>query len=236
MALVLCELLNLMMDIEELLATQFDPANKIWSGPHSRPVFHPDISVGQTIHMNLFTNPKNVLLINDTEGIEFTSEAVLLMSTRVAIHLMQKGVSQKDVIGVIARNTSYVLPVCYGVMFLGVPFHPLDICFEKEDIAHSWKKTKPRIVFCDGDVYTKVKEVKEENNLEYLIFTLNNHIEGVAKVDDLLNPHPMEKIFRPLDVDSGEQTALILCSSGTTGLSKSVCISHRTCTAALGIV
>ncbi|KAL5276831.1 hypothetical protein ACFFRR_002195 [Megaselia abdita] len=224
------------MDIEALLVTKFDATTKVWSGPKSRPMYHPDISVGQIVHMNLFSNPKNVLQINDTEGIQLTNEAVLLLSTRVAINLMQKGVTQKDVVGIIAGNTSYVMPVCYGTLFLGAPFHPLDVSFNKEAIAHSWKKTTPKVVFCDGHAYERVKEVKEENGLNYIIFTLNHHIEGVPKVDDLFVSHPMEKIFRPLEVPSGEETAVILCSSGTTGLSKSVCLSHRSCNATFGII
>lgn len=224
------------MDVEALLATKFDDATKVWAGPKSKPVYHPDISVGQIIHMNLFKTPNNVLQINDTEGIQLTNEAVLLLSTRVALHLMMKGVNQKDVVGIMAGNTSYVMPVCYGTMFLGVPFHPLDVSFNKEAIAHSWKKTQPKVVFCDGHVYHRVKEVRDENGLNYIIFTLNHHIEGVNKVDDLFTPHPMEKLFRPLEIASGDQTAVILCSSGTTGLSKSVCISHRSCNATFGIM
>lgn len=224
------------MDIESLFATKFGADNKVWSGPKTRPMYHPDTSLGQIIHMNLFSNPKNVLQINDTEGIQLTNEAILLLSTRVAINLMQRGVTQNDIVGIIAGNTSYVLPVCYGILFVGAPFHPLDVSFEKDAIAHSWKKTTPKIVFCDGHIYEKVKAVREENGLNYLIFTLNHHIEGVDKVEDLFGTHPMDKIFRPLEVNSGDQSAVILCSSGTTGLSKSVCISHRTWSTILSVV
>lgn len=224
------------MDVESLLATKFDATTKVWSGPKTKPIYHPDISVGQIIHMNLFANPNNVILINDTEGVQLTNESVLLLSTRIAINLMQKGVTQNDVVGIIAGNTSYVMPVCYGTLFTGAPFHPLDVTFTKEAIAHAWKKTTPKVVFCEGHVYERVKEVREEHGLNYLIFTLNHHIDGVSKAEDLFEAHPMEKIFRPLDVSSGDKAAVILCSSGTTGLSKAVCLSHRTCNATFGIV
>lgn len=216
------------MDFQTLLTTTFDAAARVWSGATTKQFYGDDVSVGEIIYVNLRSNPKNVLQINDTEGTTFTNETVQLLSTRIALNLMLKGVTQEDVVGVIAGNTSYTLPACYGVLFLGAPFHTLDASFNKETIAHLWKKTTPKVVFCDGNVYDRVKEVKEENGLDYLIYTLNHHIDGVSKVEDLLEAHPMEKSFRPAPISSGDKTAYILCSSGSTGLSKAVNVSHRT--------
>lgn len=219
--------MNLETDLEEHFATKFDADTKQWSGLEITSPYNPDISVGQIIHMNLFCNPKNILQINDTEGIQLTNEDVLLLSTRVALNLIDKGVTQQDIVGLIASNTSYALPVCYGVLFSGAAFHTLDPSFDKNDIAHSWKKTTPKVVFCDGQAYKRVKEVKDENGLDYHIFTLNDHLEKVDRVDELFQSHPSEKIFMPSKISSGDQTATILCSSGSTGLSKSVCHSHK---------
>lgn len=219
--------MNLENDLEEVLATKFDADTKQWSGVETAPIYNSDVSLGQIIHRNLFCNPKNILQINDTEGIQLTNADVLLLSTRVAMNLMDKGVKQEDIVGVIAGNTSYALPVYYGVLFSGAAFHTLDPSFDKNDILHSWKKTTPKVVFCEGEAYKRVKEVRDENGLNYLIFTLNNHFEDVDRVDELLQSHPLENTFIPSSISSGDQTAIILCSSGSTGLSKAVCLSHK---------
>lgn len=224
------------MDTESFLKTRFDEEKKVWYGPKTKRLFDKDVSLGQVLFLTLFSNPKNVLEINDTEGVTLTNADVLQRAVRVAIGLKAHGIKELDVVGILASNSANVMPVAYGSLFLAVPFHALDISFTKDAIIHSWSKTRPKIVFCDGAIYDLVKEAGKEMGLNYLIYTVNNHRKGVKTVDELLKPQPLENMFRPTEIANGDKTAVILCSSGTTGLSKSVGISHRTFTSLFSIM
>lgn len=207
--------------------SSFNAETKIWSGRKVKPIFNPKASLGQIIHRTLQVNPNNIIQINHTENVSLTSNNVFELSTRIALRLIEKNISQSDVVGIIATNTSIVMPLCYGCLFVGVPIHPLDVHFDKESIVHSWRKTKPKIIFAEGNMYSIVKEALEELQLTSSVFTLNDHLENVPSIDDLLTPNENdEKAFQPVGIKSGNETAAIFCSSGTTGLPKAVCVSH----------
>uniref|UniRef100_T1GB97 AMP-dependent synthetase/ligase domain-containing protein n=1 Tax=Megaselia scalaris TaxID=36166 RepID=T1GB97_MEGSC len=130
-----------------------------------------------------------------------------------------------------ALSTTYLLPVVYGSLFVNIPCHPLDVSFQREAVSHCWSKTKPKLIFCDGNVYSVVKEVIEELRLKCEIITLNKHVQGVSKIDDLLTTkHIAEDTFLPLEIENHDQFSIILCSSGSTGLPKAVTISNSFCT------
>lgn len=208
--------------------TTFHSETKTWSGQKRIPIYNPELSLGQIIHRTLQVNPKNIIQMNHTENISFTSNDVLKLSTRVALSLIERNISQSDVVGIIATNTSIVMPLCFGCLFAGAPIHPLDVHFNKESIVHSWRKTKPKIIFVEGNMYDIVREAVQELQLNSSVFTLNDHLENIPSIDDLLTSNENdEKAFQPVGIKSGNETAAIFCSSGTTGLPKAVCVSHR---------
>lgn len=215
----------------------FNEETKVWSGPTKNPIYHDDVAIGQVLYLRLTSSPKNVLQINDTEGTTHTNEEILSLSRKVAMSLLEMGLTQTDFVGIMASNTTLAMPVCFGCLFIGTPIHPCDVTFSKEATIYAWRKTKPKIIFCDGAVYEVCKDVSEELGLNSTIFTLNDDIDGVKSVQDLFVDRGMKEIFfQPSEVPSGDQTAVILCSSGSTGLSKAVTISHKFLTNTAGLL
>lgn len=206
----------------------FDPERKLWSGPKLRDLYNDNASVGQVLFWNLAKHPENIQQINDTENTTLRNKEVLSMSKQIALTLQDMGLTSEDFIGLMASNTTYLMPVLFGSLFVNIPCHPIDVTFSKEAISYSWSKTKPKLVFCDGSVYNTVKEVVSDLGLNSEIYTLNDHVEGVKTVQDLfIDGGLREQFFQPLEIKNGDQTAIVLCSSGSTGLSKAVTLSHK---------
>lgn len=209
-------------------STNFDAERKVWAGMKRQLLYDTNASVGQVIHSRINSHLKNVIQINDSEGITLTNEDVLTMSVRIALSLQEMEIKPTDFVGIMCSNTSYLMPLCYGLFFSNIPFQPLDVSFTKEVVAHCWSKTRPKLLFCDGSVYDLVKEVAEALTLNCKIFVIKDKVDGAKHIEDLFVDRGLsERIFFPEEVTDGNQTAVVVCSSGSTGLPKAVTISHK---------
>jgi len=54
--------------------------------------------------------------------------------------------------------------------------------------------TKPKVIFCDGDEYDKVKAATQK--LSVKIVTMRNHKEGSISIEEVLTT-PVEENFQP---------------------------------------
>ncbi|KAL5278267.1 hypothetical protein ACFFRR_003109 [Megaselia abdita] len=210
------------------LRTTYNEVEKIWSGPKRTLLFNPESSVGQVLFMCLsHQSPEKVIQINVGENTRWTCEEVLSKSVKVAYNLQRLDLKQTDILGVIATNTSNLMPLCYGMFFIGVPFHAIDCDHSKESAVRRWAITRPKIIFCDGNKLDFVMEIIGELNLSCEVYTLNEHRSGVKQFDELLQELPNDKVFYPPEITSSLQTAAISNSSGSTGFAKAVTLSHR---------
>lgn len=66
-----------------------------------------------------------------------------------------------------------------------------------EGIKHTYSITKPKILFCDGFIYQKVKEALNECGLyDTKICTIDDYKEDVPKLSDFLKETYREKEFK----------------------------------------
>ncbi|XP_049306752.1 uncharacterized protein LOC105223067 isoform X2 [Bactrocera dorsalis] len=204
----------------------YDSKEHVWSGPNS-PLYHDfNCSVGHIIYRNLKNYPSKVCQVSDIDGREVTNRELLTWSTRLALHFKKMGLRHDDVIGIVAKNSTYTSSVAVGCFMNCTPFHAVNPGLDEDTIRHIFHITKPKIIFCDGEYYEKFHEAT--SSLNPLFYTLTEHIEGVGTVEDLLSPMPNEDLYKPEPfVLGGEQTVAILCSSGTTGVPKCVCVSKH---------
>lgn len=63
-------------------------------------------------------------------------------------------------------------------------------------MKHIFGITKPKIMFCDGNIYEAMKQSLKEINLDCPIYTIWEHIEGVPSIEEFLGPHPRELFFQ----------------------------------------
>ncbi|EDW16082.1 luciferin 4-monooxygenase [Drosophila mojavensis] len=202
----------------------YDAEHKVWGAENARDYFAPDLSIGEIIFHEMRRHPQLIAQISESENTVLTREELHLNSMRVASYLRSLGLLQSDVVGIIARNTTHIFAVTYGCFFNGIPFHAVNMIFDEAAIKHLFNITKPRLIFCDGDEYEKVKAATE--NLKVKIVTMRNHPIGSIKIDEVLAT-PIEENFKPSRLEQGNnQTLAILCSSGTTRIPKAVTISN----------
>ncbi|XP_054090231.1 uncharacterized protein LOC105215233 isoform X1 [Zeugodacus cucurbitae] len=215
----------------DFLKGSYDKHARVWSGDKRPLIYDFDCSLGKVIYNTLRNCPKKVCQVSDNDGREVTNGETLTWSIRLAQHFKKMHLRHDDVIGIVAKNSTYLTSVAVSCFMNCTPFHAVNPVYDTiffnipETIENVFSTTEPKVIFCDGEFYEKVYEATR--SLKPLFYTLTNHIEGVARIEDLLLPTKTEFFYQPEQLAlGGEQTVAILCSSGTTGPPKCVCISN----------
>ncbi|CAD7089735.1 unnamed protein product [Hermetia illucens] len=215
------------------LESSFNAEKKIWSGRKVKPIYNPKLTIGELIRSTLQRNPKRIGQIYDDNGVQLTNGELLLRSYKIGYHLMERwNLQNTDVVGLIARNTENLAPLVFGLFFCGVSVNTLDTSFSKDEIVNIFKFTKPKLVFCDADMYQAVKDCLEILGNPAAIYTVTGKLEEqlATSVDQILDQVTIEDAqkFRPSEPeDATNHPVMIVCSSGTTGPAKGVCVSHN---------
>lgn len=212
----------------------YDSEKKIWTDEYYPSIFNPKTSLGQLVLYSLKRERDKIAEISDDYGIQWTFDQILTRSVQVAMYLKSFGIRKGDMCAVISRNNPDLTPVIFGCFFLGSTINTLDASFDQNDMDHMLGLTRPKIIFTEQDVLDKVKVSlrKFEINSSIFCFTKDNQklpddVGTVKSFFDLNITQDIIDNFRPTPVeDTEKQIGIIICSSGTTGLSKGVCLSQ----------
>ncbi|KAH8317315.1 hypothetical protein KR074_008840, partial [Drosophila pseudoananassae] len=208
------------------LPTTYDSRDRIWSGSKRSSIYKEETSLGKIIFNTMRTFPKNVFQINDIDGVSVNFEEGILWAIRMAQIFKKRGLKHSDVIGIVAGNSTYVMPLGVACLLNATPFHAVNPTFDEATTNHVFSITKPSLIFCDGHDYQKILAATMAWKPE--IFTVTEPLQGVPHIESLLDPTPTELFYQPEPLrEGGDQTVAILCSSGSTGLPKAVCFSNR---------
>lgn len=173
----------------------FNSETKIWKGPTVLYEFSLDTTIGAELLKKLAETPDRVLQISYDDEVTVTCEETRTASIRVAQNLAKLGVKKGDVVGFICRNGSNLPTALYGSIIIGAPVNPLDAGFKRDDIKQIFAQTKPKLVFCDDDVYTTTRDALLELENDATIVTLRGKVDGVSFIEDLLAPTGSEDSF-----------------------------------------
>lgn len=205
----------------------FDPKTMSWRGPNVLPIYNVNVSLGHLILMVFGNSPKFVHQINADTDKRTTCHEMRLRIIQIATHLTKLGYKKGEIVAVMASNSEYVSALAVACMTLGLPINFLSPTFNKADIDHMLGITRPKIIFCDADCLKIMEAAVQDLNLASPIYTLLEKVDGYGFLEDFLlaSENDVEYVAPDLG-DVSKLPAVIMCSSGTTGLSKGVSLSH----------
>jgi 4-coumarate--CoA ligase len=204
----------------------YNVETKVWSGPEVPPIYSPDQNLGQLIVKVLEQTPSEVTQISADTGVSVTCGKMRNRILKIAAHLSGLGLKQGDVIGVVAANTENLAPLVFACFLMGYPVNPLAPIMVESDIVQMYSKTRPIIIFCDSNNVETVQAAVTEMKSGAEIFTITEKVDGYRCVTEILESTADLFNFTYPQIDPNS-TALILCSSGSTGFPKGIQKSHR---------
>ncbi|XP_055531328.1 probable 4-coumarate--CoA ligase 1 [Wyeomyia smithii] len=206
----------------------FDPETKVWSGFEQPPLLNPEASLGQVLMALLKRTPTKVIQIDADTGLQMTCAEMQRRAVRAVQNMEAAGYRKGDMVAMVCTNSENLTPLVLAVLILGMPVNFLAPNYGLDDLIHMMKITQPKLVFCDADNLETVRKAIRQTGLPGAeLYALECESPDVRKAEDLLRETGYEQMFFPPYLgDSRKTLAVVLCSSGTTGLAKGVCVSH----------
>lgn len=170
--------------------------------------------------------------VADDRGNHMTYGQIDEAAGKVASYLNEIGVTMGETVSFQVPVWSEFVIICIACLKAGAILHPVAMCYEEEDLIHALKQTDAKVYFGPTwyhktDYETRVLSIKEDvPSLKHLVFldNLKEAQSGFPTLRDILLGYEPLKENARMD---GFDVAVILGTSGTTGGSKGVMLTHN---------
>lgn len=182
--------------------------------------FQVDYGMGQIILERARLNPTSTALIYNGQKTDFAAFAERIR--RVAGLLREKGVSRGDRVSLIALNHPHFLEILYACSCLGAIFVPLNFRLASAEVASIVKNAGAKVIFADDACLPLIEAERWQLDCADFIATQTapDNWQSYQALVGSAEPLQMAEHMQPDDV------ALIMYTSGTTGLPKGAMLTH----------
>ncbi|XP_057984204.1 probable CoA ligase CCL7 [Malania oleifera] len=190
---------------------------------------NPNTSMVDFLFQNSSSFPNSTALIDHDSGEILTFCRLKSVVCNLSHALSRLGIRRNDVVLIFAPNSIY-FPICFlATVALGAIASTINPSYTVREISRQVKDCNPKLVVTVPELWDKVKQF----DLLYLFIkppiSVNCSIRSDCKtwhLFDLINKLDQASDLPEVSVAQGDAAAL-LYSSGTTGTSKGVILTHR---------
>nr|BBN23617.1 luciferase [Pristolycus sagulatus] len=192
-------------------------------------------SAGAQIHKYLHQYSKlgAIAFTNALTGVDITYAEYFDITCRLGEAMKRYGIKVDGRIALCSENCEeFFYPVIAG-LYIGAGVAPTNEIYTLRELVHSLGISKPTIVFSSKKGLDKVLHVQKTVTCIKTIVILDSKVDykGYDCVESFIkryNPPGFQAAsFKTVEVDRKEQIALIMNSSGSTGLPKGVQLTHE---------
>jgi crotonobetaine/carnitine-CoA ligase len=192
-----------------------------------------DRTLGNVLRAQAAERPDACYLDAPEESRTWTYAEVLETSERIASTLLSSGLGCGDRVLIQAGNSSQLLFTWFGAMVGGLVEVPINTAYEFDFLSHQIRTAQPKVAVIDDRFAQRYVDVAEHcRDIAQFWVIDNGQLDGALDLlrangwraepwSELLAGEPMQ-----LPVVSGRDLGAIFFTSGTTGPSKGVAMSH----------
>ncbi|XP_055590274.1 luciferin 4-monooxygenase-like [Uranotaenia lowii] len=204
-----------------------DP-NIIYGGPLQLDFDRGCRSLGELILKEFSKRLEKVALINGVTSVQLSYGGILEQSLALASYLREMGIAPNDVVAIISENRFEYPVTVFALMYLGTTAALFNPGYSVNELEHCLKLTKPKVVIVSAQPYLALQKAVKNIKLASKIIHFDSSDHELTFQKCLENSNRQLELgkFVPNAVDIANQVALIVMSSGTTGLPKGVQITQ----------
>ncbi|XP_053667599.1 uncharacterized protein LOC128717948 [Anopheles marshallii] len=188
-------------------------------------------SLGELVVKRLLRNGDEVALVDAVSGETLTYHQILARALKLANRFHRLGIKRNSVVGICSENSIHFPIVTFATIMLGGTVLPINYSYSPSELQHVLQLTKPIALFASEAPLRKIVAMRNALPSVKLLVSLgkDRQSRGVALLSDFFDSSPVSNMrsFTPQPVPLKKQVAVMVMSSGTTGLPKAVQLTHH---------
>jgi len=188
----------------------------------------PDRTLPDLLLAGVAEHPDRPALVDGPSGRTLSYRELADATTAVAANLAARGLVSGDTFAILAPNCPEWLVGCYGAMRAGAVVTGINPLYTVREVAGQLAQTAATFVLTVPAFLDTARAAVAESGTGAEIILLGAEEPGTVPFAELLAPRDAGLLA---SLDPAVDLAMLPCSSGTTGLPKSVMLTHRACVA-----
>ncbi len=171
--------------------------------------------LGQILHRAAMKYPQRIMLIYKGKNVRYRQ--LYYYASKCTALLRELGVKPGDRILLFFENSVEFYVSYFGILQAGAVVVPINIFLKEHELRHIIKDSEPVVIISSAKLAERIKKVPEQE------------LPPIITEHDLITDGDVPEDFVDIQIDTlpFEQMAVLLYTSGTTGMPKGVMLSSK---------